>query len=187
MKTGRQGTFNVIAQPEKVWLEAGAHPEPDKGFCEDREALLFHTTTRKNAEAILKKGFKPSPTIQVGGHPHLGIPGRFMPSGVWASIRPVIPYDLDIWMPHIYKNDWVILIIRTNIENLLPCMAFEHTWPVTQFCLPPASINSCELLPPDKMPDFLCKETKRSILEGVASYHAPSPYLDALIKNRRRQ
>jgi hypothetical protein len=152
------------------------------GWCIDgRFAVLFHTTTEANADAILRDGFNPSPPIEVGGWAALGGPaGRQMPAGIWASIRPTSPNDSDIWMPGVCGHPWAVLQIVAPLSVVADRCIFEHTWPVAQFCLQPSDVLGVCILPPSQMPLLIHPETVRKLAAARADHHHPSPYLDAI-------
>jgi hypothetical protein len=162
--------------------EYGVMPGAANGWCIDRRlALLFHTTTKEYASAILRDGFSPSPPIEVGGWALFGGPdGRKMPSGVWVSIRPTIPNDSDIWMPDLCAHDWVVLQVVVPLDVLPDRCVFEHTWPVAQFCLQPADVLNTTILSPAEMPPLIHPETVRMLASYRGEHHRQSPYLDAL-------
>lgn len=151
------------------------------GWCVDgRFAVLFHTTTEANAAAILSDGFNPSPPIEVGGHPSLGVSGRQMPAGIWASIRPTIPNDSDTALPDVCGHPWAVLQMVVPSCVLADRCIFEPTWPVAQFCLKPADVLGVCILPPEQMPLLIHPATVRKLASFRADYHRPSPYLDAI-------
>lgn len=145
-------------------------------------ALLFHTTTEANAAAILRDGFRPSEALEVGGARLWGldVPGREMPPGIWASIRPTVPNDSDTWMPDVCQEPWAVLYLVVPLSVLRDRCVFEHTWPVAQFCLTKADVGGLGLLPPEQMARLIHPETVRKIASFRSDYHIPSPYLDAL-------
>jgi hypothetical protein len=160
----------------------GVMPGAADGWCVDgRLAVLFHTTTEANAAAILRDGFKPSPGIKVGGWAELGGPaGRQMPPGIWASIRPTVPHDSDIWMPNVSPHPWAVLQVVAPMAVVPERCVFEHTWTVAQFCLQPSDVLGVVLLPPSQMPLLIHPETVRKLASYRSEYHGPSPYLDAI-------
>jgi hypothetical protein len=156
-------------------------PGAADGWCIDgRLAVLFHTTTEANAAAILRDGFRPSPPIEVGGHPSVGAPGREMPPGVWASIRPTIPHCSDVWMPSVCNEPWAVLQVVAPLFVLPDRCLFEHTWPVVQFCLRPADVLGVEVLPPSQMPLLIHPATVKRLASFRSEWHGQSPYLDAI-------
>lgn len=163
-------------------MDCGVMPGAADGWCVDgRFAILFHTTTEDNAAAILRDGFKPSPPIEVGGWAAFGGPaGRQMPPGIWASIRPTIPNDSDIWMPSVFSCPWAVLQLVAPLSIVADRCIFEHTWPVAQFCLQPADVLGMTTLHPSQMPQLIHPETVRKLSSFRQDYHRPSPYLDAI-------
>ena len=151
------------------------------GWCiGERLSLLFRTTTEANAAAILRDGFNPSPPLEVGGHPSIGVSGRQMPAGIWASIRPTIPNDMDTPMPHVCGQPWAVLQMAVPSCVLADRCIFEPTWPVAQFCLKPADVLGVCILSPAQMPLLIHPATVRKLASFRADYHHPSPYLDAI-------
>ena len=150
------------------------------GIDDSKTALLFHTTTAKAAQEILRNGPKPSPALEVGGHPHGGIPGRMMPPGFWASARPTVPNCSDIWMPDVSEHPWSVLMLQVPRSCLQQSYVLEHTWVVPQFCLHIDFIEDMALLEPEQMPLFLHPITVQLISSYRADYHLDSPYLDAI-------
>ncbi|MCP9784154.1 hypothetical protein KBY83_12670 [Cyanobium sp. WKJ7-Wakatipu] len=146
-----------------------------------RFVVLFHTTTETNANSILRDGFTPSPAIEVGGFAALGGPGgRQMPPGIWASIRPTVPNDSDVWMPDVANHPWAVLQIVAPMTVLSERCVIEHTWTVAQFCLRPDDVLGVTLLLPSQMPLLIHPETVKNMASYRRDYHHPSPYLDAI-------
>jgi hypothetical protein len=166
-----------------------ADPDPDDGVMPGAAegqwieplgaAVLYHTTSTGNAAQILKHGFIPSPTREVGGFPALGIPGRQAPGGIWASIRPTVPGDSDAYWRDLGES-WEVLQLLVPIAVLLDRCHFDTTWPVAQFALEPADVMCVFQLAPSAMPGRMHPETVRKIASYRHDYHGANPYLDAL-------
>lgn len=179
----RTYTFNnrPWCDPEECDALGGILPGADTGFAYDNDtALLFHTTTCKNADSILESGPRPSGELEVGGHPSLGMPGRIMPAGFWVSSRPTLPTDQDNWMPNVCQEPWEILGVTVPFQLVTHRYVYEHTWFVPQFCLKTSDILSIGRLSPEAMPALLHPETLKFFSKHRADYHVPSPYQDAI-------
>jgi hypothetical protein len=176
-------TFNnrPWCDPEECDAIGGILPGADTGFAYDKDtALVFHTTTCKNADSNHENGPLPSKELEVGGHPEFGVPGRQMPAGFWVSSRPTLPTDQDNWMPNVCMEPWEILGITVPFSVLTLRYVYEHTWYVPQFCLQISDIKSIGRLSPERMPTLLHPETLKLFCEYRADYHLPSPYQDAI-------
>ena len=150
------------------------------GLKDGCSALLFHTTSEEAKEAILQSGPKPSPAIEVGGHPGLGVPGRSMPSGFWASSRPTVPNDSDVWMPAVAAAPWCVLALQVPRSILKARYVYEPTWPVAQFCLQLSDIQGIWGLEPEEIPPFIHPDTVQKLANYREEHHLASPYLDAI-------
>lgn len=144
------------------------------------DAVLFHTTTAAAADEIMRNGPKPSEAIEVGGHPSMGIAGRAMPAGFWASARPTVPNSSDTWMPNVAEHPWTVLMVKVPRSALRDAYVYEPTWPVPQFCLHIDYIEDVAVIEPADMPRFIHPETIQLISEYRSEEHLSSPYLDAI-------
>lgn len=105
---------------------------------QDREAVLFHLTTRQAAENILQTG----PRQNVC---RVGFGGEEMPSAFWTSTIPLV-HPHEVWIPHLDNQCLVTLGVTVPVDIALQRIFFHPTWPAVQMALQVEDITSVAII-----------------------------------------
>lgn len=139
MKTGIQKFWciDVKGSPfddPDVRHDTGAPIDCRAGWvADDGTVMLFHTTTRENAESILANG----PRENVC---RIGFAGIEQPKAFWCSTIPLwFPYEQ--WMPHLDGADLKTLAVFVSQHVSSHRGWFNSTWPCVQY-----AIKACDVI-----------------------------------------